>query len=195
MECLTSLNRFKQLCESVGVPLKPEKTVLPTTVITFMGLELDSISMEARLPSDKLDKLRVQLATFSHRRKVTLTELQSLVGVLNFCCKVIPSGRSFLRRLIDLTIKVIKPHPHITLNSESRKDITAWKVFIDHFNGKHLLREQRWTNNATLYLFTDASGNIGVGGVLSLIGFMVCGQSICKNIISTLKNCFQSLWR
>ena len=37
------------------------------------------------------------------RRKVTLVELQSLLGLLNFACKVIRPGRAFLRRLINLT--------------------------------------------------------------------------------------------
>ena len=71
-----------------------------------MGLILDSDLMEARLPQDKLDKLRSLLQAQTRRRKITLLELQSLIGLLNFCCSVVRPGRCFLRRLIDLTVGV-----------------------------------------------------------------------------------------
>ena len=161
--CQTSLVNFLNFCAHIGVPIKHEKTVTATSTISFMGLELDSILMEARLPVDKLIKARTLLSSFVKSRKVTLKELQSLLGLLNFCCQVIVPGRSFLRRLIDLTIKVSKPHHHITLNKESRRDLRAWQMFLDHFNGKQLLSEQRWLTSDTLHLHTDASGTLGFG--------------------------------
>ena len=42
------------LCAKIGVPLAPGKTVGPTTALQFLGVTLDSVSMEARLPEDKL---------------------------------------------------------------------------------------------------------------------------------------------
>jgi hypothetical protein len=56
--CLNSLKSFLDLCNDIGVPIKEEKTVYPTTTITFLGLEVDSLAMEVRLPRDTLDKLR-----------------------------------------------------------------------------------------------------------------------------------------
>ena len=64
--------------------------------------------MEARLPDDKLEKARSLLLAFQSKQKVTLKELQSLIGVLNFACSVVVPGRAFLRRLIDLTMGVHK---------------------------------------------------------------------------------------
>ena len=59
--------------------------------------------MEACLPQEKLDKCRELLSTFLRRRKVTLLEIQSLTGLLNFAYMVVVPGRAFLRRLIDLS--------------------------------------------------------------------------------------------
>jgi hypothetical protein len=36
--------------------------------------------------------------------KMTFREIQSLIGLLNFACCVVVSGRAFLRRLISLTV-------------------------------------------------------------------------------------------
>jgi len=149
------------MCQKLGVPIKQEKTQNATQVITFMGLELDSITMEARLPHDKLAKLRLQLTQASKSRKITLKNLQSLLGLLIFCCQVIEPGRCFLRRLIDLTKKVTKPNRRITLNKESRQDLHAWEVFVEHFNGKQILRSHRWRTSDTIHLHTDASGSLG----------------------------------
>ena len=110
--------------------------------MTFMGLELDSVQVEAHLPLDKLEKLCVKLKDV--KRTITLKELQSLLGYLNFCCQVVPPGRCFLRRLFDLTKKVSLPHHYITLTQEHRKDIRAWQLFAEHFNDKALLLERRW---------------------------------------------------
>ena len=46
------------MCKNIGVPIKAEKTEFAKTCLIFMGLELDSVAMEARLPLDKLQKLR-----------------------------------------------------------------------------------------------------------------------------------------
>ena len=42
-ECLNDLTSFLTFCKKVGIPIKAEKTVYPTTCNTFLGLELDSV--------------------------------------------------------------------------------------------------------------------------------------------------------
>ena len=165
--CNAHLDNFIFLCSTHGVPIKKEKTERATTCIIFMGLELDSETMEARLPSDKLSKLRSCLQSARLKRKIKLKDLQSLLGLLNFCCHVVIPGRTFLRRLYDLTKGVTNRHHRITLNNESRKDLQAWVIFADHFNGKHLLLDHKWISSPSLHLYTDAAGSIGYGAVFN----------------------------
>ena len=94
------------LCSYLGISMAPEKTVRLSTTIAFAGIELDSVLMEARLPQEKLVKCRELISDFLRCCKVTLQEIQSLTGLLNFACAVVVPGRAFLRRLIDLTIGV-----------------------------------------------------------------------------------------
>ena len=163
--CEADLGNFVSLCHYLGVPLAPEKTVGPDTVLQFAGITLDSVNGEARLPDEKLQKCRMLLYNFYKRRTVRLKELQSLIGLLNFTCQVIVPGRAFLRRLIDLTKGVRQPHHHIRLCKGSKQDLLLWIRFLDEFNGKSFFLEDSWETSHTLELYTDAAGSKGYGAV------------------------------
>ena len=145
--------------------MAPEKTVGPATTITFAGIELDSVIMEARLPHEKLVKCRDLISAFLKRRKVTLREIQSLTGLLNFACSVVIPGRAFLRRLIDLTIGISNPSFQVRLSREVKADLSVWQNFLNNFNGRSVFLSDQWFNSHQLKLYTDASGAIGYGAI------------------------------
>ena len=58
--------------------------------------------MTARLPADKRTELTQMLDERATKRWCTLKDLQSLVGKPNHACAVVPQGRTFVRRLLDL---------------------------------------------------------------------------------------------
>lgn len=89
-----NLKTFLHICKEIGIPMAPDKTIGPDTSITFLGIELDTVKQEARLPQDKLSKCLEIICEFLHRKKVTLKELQSLCGLLNFACQVVIPGRA-----------------------------------------------------------------------------------------------------
>ena len=114
------------LFKDIDIPIKEANTVLPCTLLTFLGIELDSVLMEKRLPKEKLEKIRALLSTYKKKKtSITLRELQSIVGLLNFACSVTTPGRPFLRRLIDLSTGLTKPRHHRKLNEEARADVNA----------------------------------------------------------------------
>ena len=163
--CQTQLNQFLQLCEFLGIPIAPEKTCGPSQILSFAGIELDSILMEARLPLDKVDKCHQAILCFLSRKKVTLKELQSVIGLLQFACSVVVPGRPFLRRLIDLTIGVQSEYHFIRLNREAKQDLAVWQEFLSNFNGKSFFLDEHWLSSEKLDLYTDAAGGVGFGAV------------------------------
>jgi len=74
--CDRDLHAFMDMCKQLGVPLAPGKTG-PCTPMQFLGITLDTVSMEARLPDDKLEKVRLLIRSFLGRHKVTFREAQS----------------------------------------------------------------------------------------------------------------------
>ena len=57
-ECYSNLTTMKQVCQLLGVPLAAEKVEGPCTYLEFLGITLDTIRMEARLPEEKLSRLK-----------------------------------------------------------------------------------------------------------------------------------------
>ena len=165
-QCRMLLQRFLHLCAELGVPIADEKTVGPASCLSFAGIELDSVSMEARLPEEKIKKCIDLLQLWKNKKKITLRELQSLVGSLNFACQVVIPGRTFLRRLINLTIGVTQPHHRIRLSRGARLDMSLWLLFLKNFNGRSFILEDQWLTSTSLSLYTDASGSWGYGAIL-----------------------------
>ena len=163
--CQQSLSRMLLTFKNLNIPIAANKTQGPHTVLEFMGIILDSDRMEARLPPDKVERIKTSLASFHSRKSCTLKELQSLIGTLNFACKVIPPGRPFLQRMIELTRNVFQPHHHIKLSSGFFKDLHTWQLFIASWNGASFFLSNSWTDSDSLELYTDASGTLGFGGI------------------------------
>ena len=158
--CNNLLSQFFQLCQELKVPLALNKTILPTTVITFLGLVLDSDEMVIRIPNSKIHDLKEKIQAMLSKEKTTLQRVQSLIGSLSFACKAIPVGRPFLRRLIDLTVGVVpEKHHHLRISKEVKEDLNVWFSFLSDYNGISVLHEKIWKSNDELQLFTDSSTN------------------------------------
>lgn len=159
-ECMRGLQAFLALAKFINLPLKASKTVLPTTVITVHGIEVDTKLMVARLPREKVTKALELIATLINTTYFPLRQLQSLLGLLNFCCKVIRPGRAFLRRLCDLLSGYQSCHKiktTISLTQSACQDLLAWRIFLQLFNGIGILTSKRWQSARKLHLYTDAS--------------------------------------
>ena len=129
------MQRLISLFHHLGVPLAPDKVCGPTTCITFLGIEIDSIAHTVRLPADKFTALLGLLAAWEGKQGCTKRELLSLIGHLSFAAKVVKPGRLFLRRLIDASTSVSQLHHHIRLSRDTKEDITWWLTFLPSWNG------------------------------------------------------------
>lgn len=157
----TILSTFAEL----GVPVATEKVEGPATTIKYLGLEVNTTTMQVRIPADKLSDLKQLISAFldKHNKKVSLREMQSLIGKLAFACRAVVPGRAFCRRLIDSTIGVRQPHHKIRISAAIREDLLVWDHFLDCFNGTTIILEDQWQDNSMLNLYTDAAGGLGFG--------------------------------
>ncbi|KAM8939578.1 uncharacterized protein RCH25_053265 [Pelodytes ibericus] len=160
--CVVLLRSLEQVAQSFGVPLAADKTEGPTTCLSFLGLEIDSVAGVCRLPKDKLVVLRAAVQMVRGAKKVTLRQLQSLIGRLNFACRIIPVGRVFIRSLSRATAGIAAGHHFIRVTRKIRADLAVWLVFLERFNGK-VVFQRAVVQADELELYTDASGSVGFG--------------------------------
>ena len=164
-ECQSFLDKMLSYCNTLGFPLATDKIEGPCTSLCFLGICLDTIAMEAKLPDDKLLRLSKELGEWTVRKACTRRELEHLIGLLHFACNVIPQGRPFVRRLINLLcIAGPKPYHHVRLNAQTRSDILWWHTFISSWNRVSLLHLSQ-TAIPSANVFSDASGSWGCGAV------------------------------
>ena len=109
-QCSRHLEEVKSTCTRLGIPLVIEKVVGPSKGLTFLGITLDTIQMEACLPPEKLNRIRETVALWLPKRKATKRAVLSLVGTLQHANKIICPGRTFLRRMYTTASKVRQLH-------------------------------------------------------------------------------------
>ena len=161
--CAATMAGVRAHAAKLGILLEPFKEVGPSTILTFLGVELDTVAMVARLPPDKLADLLQSIPRWLTRRKCIKCELQSIIGKLSFACKVVPAGRIFLRRLIDTASSVRRNHHHISLTTECKKDFQWWLDFLPSWNGVAMMLDTHYSFAEDMEICTDVSGTHGFG--------------------------------
>ena len=157
------LATVKDTFQHINVPIATEKIAGPSTIMTYLGIEINSEEQAVTLPQEKINTLTTTLPLWLKRKKCTRKELLSLIGQLAFASKIIRQGRIFLRILISTAYSAKRLHHFIYLNKEAQKDIKWWIDNCIHLNKKHFISEHFSITN-DIKLFTDAS-SIGFGAI------------------------------
>ena len=126
-----NLSTIKSLCHAIGVPIKEEKIEESTTHLTFLGI----VVHRSQYFSGTQDIFTNSDSFIPHLEKCIKRQLLSLIGKLFFACKVVPAGRIFLRRLIDLSCSVTRLHHHVRIIMEARLDLQWWLDFLPEWSG------------------------------------------------------------
>ena len=67
-ECMQNTLLMQSICEDAGLPMEPSKSVGLTTEIVFLGILIDSIRGELRLPPEKLTQLQDTISQWRGKR-------------------------------------------------------------------------------------------------------------------------------
>ena len=161
-QCDDNLNTMLGTCKEAGFSVSPRKVVWSTPVLEFLGIVIDSINMILCISQPRLQDVLLQLQKWSNRKTCTKRQLLSIIGKLTFVSKVVRSGRTFVRRMIDLAKRASALHHKIKLNVEFQKDVHWWLQYLPTWNGISLFYDEDWTTSADMCLYTDAC-NVGYG--------------------------------
>ena len=161
-ECRAAYSALLGLLAEIGITVntKPHKTHGPRQSVTFVGVLFDSVSFTASLDAAKLAKAVALLHAFEGRRRASVKEVQSLLGYLNWICRVVYGGRTFLHRML-LALRGATSALQVNLDSGFHDDVSWWLKWLPSFNGKRVIIDpQAWPRAS---FFTDADLNTGIG--------------------------------
>ena len=157
-DCTAKQNILLSVLRSMGFSISWKKVSPPSTKTVFLGIFVDSVKMELSLPGEKIDRLVVMIDGLCQSGKANKKQLERLGGLLAHFASVIRGGRTFCRRVYDLSAKCSRGG-YITLGDEIRLDLSWWRNLCSVFNGSAKIIGKDCSTSIT----TDASIE-GFGG-------------------------------
>ena len=167
-KCRQNLESMLATCRRLGVPVAPAKCMGPTSVLVFLGFELDTNALVVRLPAEKLRRTQLLVREWMGKKACRRRELESLLGHLQHAATVIHPGRTFVRRLIEL-VAAFKNRDHwVRLGESTWSDLSWWSTFMEGWNGVSLMPSVEVVPGP---LVSDASRSWGCGAHLGTSWF------------------------
>ena len=169
--CDGQVDVFLAICELINFPVSDEKTVWGDTLMTFLGMLLDSERQLVCVPLDKIKRAQDLIRFFLNKKnkKATVVQFQKICGFLNFLCRAIVPGRVFVRRLYAATSGLtkkgkLKPHHHVRISKENRMDLLIWHKFLQHplVFARPFMDFEKVTAEV-IDMYSDASRNFELG--------------------------------
>ena len=165
--CQDSLDKITEVCEKAGFTISSKKTVGPSRIITFLGIEIDTIKKQLKMSDEKMAEIKSDLNDWKGKTYCSKRDLLSILGKMNFCSQMILHGKKFMRRLIELSTKGKTINSKLSLTRQAKADIEWWIQSMAKYNGIEWFPKEINVEYAIL-VFSDAS-NIALAGI--------CGQN------------------
>nr|XP_033955088.1 uncharacterized protein LOC117458605 [Pseudochaenichthys georgianus] len=158
------LSTLIQTFSDLGIPLSEEKTSGSKTSIEFLGITLDSMSFQASLPSEKVQRITLLLSNYLQADRCTKRQLLALLGHLNYAIRIIPQAKPFLSNLLNRAASVPSIHDRLVLDDACKMDMHLWQDFLSSWNGISFFYDDFITKPEDIQLFTNTAPSIGIGG-------------------------------
>lgn len=90
----------KNMIGSLGLPITWKKVITLARVVKFLGIVIDLVDREVRIPSEKIEKF-LQLANETTNKKyISIKTIQSSAGHMNHLSKGVKPAGLFLNQIL-----------------------------------------------------------------------------------------------
>ena len=135
-ECACQRDIVTSTISHLGFEVSWKKVTTPNQVTTFLGITIDSVKLQLSLPIEKVHKLRDLLLSLIGKGHATKKELESVGGLVSHCSYIVRGGRTFSRRIFDLSGSYSRRSKSIPLSKDILADFEWWLAFCHVFNGR-----------------------------------------------------------
>ena len=137
---------LKGLLKDLNMWEAEEKACPPAHIMTFLGIEYNTINLTIALTKDRLTELKNLVSEWLRKEAAEIKQVQSLLGKLNFACATVRAGRVFLARIIAFLCQFyIEDKQVLPIPSHIKKDLEWWAKFIQEFDGISIMHDDRFS--------------------------------------------------
>ena len=152
-----ALATLQSVFRELGVAEAVEKVCEPTQVLTWLGIEFNTLKMTMSLPHEKLLQVAECVAQWENRSRTTLKEIQSLFGLLQFVTYVAPSAKLYTNRILDAMREIGTDH-YTSLSWGFKRDLKFFRDLLPQFKGIKIMEKSDFPAQHSLELDACLTG-------------------------------------
>ena len=89
---LPAFEELGKILSEIGILESVNKASPPSTKMTFLGIQLDSVSQTLNIDEERMLQIKITVHSWLNKTKASLHDLQSLVGMLSFAATCVQEG-------------------------------------------------------------------------------------------------------
>ena len=126
------------MLSEIGLERSPKKSVPPTQMLEFIGNLVNTDSMTLGVTLDRKKEVMYELNNWRFKDTCSRSQLESLIGKLQFMSNCTKPGRLFVSRLLGF-MKTLNRGRYYTIPDEMCKDLKWWYSFLPQFWGTSVM--------------------------------------------------------
>ena len=136
------------LLEALGFIVNQEKShLIPAQELEFLGLSVDSLSLQLKLPNEKIRQIRKEAAQLLTRESLSAQQLSQFLGKLNAVSQAMLVAPLFFRALQkDLQVALAQGaqdyEHHMRFSKDAREELVWWQHHLASWNGRTVIQRQ-----------------------------------------------------
>ena len=140
-----SFTKLGRLLVVLGLAESVEKARSPSTEMTYLGVQFNTVTMTMSVPPEKLAEIKEDIEQWYKKTTASKRPLQSLLGKLFWVSRVVQHSRTFMGRLLtQLRDMSGKPeNTKVKLSEDCRKDLLWWRCFLKEYNGVTMIENDQ----------------------------------------------------
>lgn len=156
-------NCLEMVLQKCGLEEAPDKASPPSEIMIFLGILFNTITMTVEVTPDRLLEIKRLIDQWLNKESVTLKQIQSLLGKLNFVAACVKPSRIFVSRLLNWLRSIYHSSDfYHSIPDYVKKDLEWWHRFLPLYNGISMMEFEQWS--APDAIFSSDSCLCGCGG-------------------------------
>ena len=127
-----------EVLDRIGLQQSPDKAIYPCPVAEFLGVTFNAPNGTIEVSPERLVELVTELQHWEGKEYYTRTDLESIIGKLQFVTACVRPGRVFICRLLN-SLRETPRGIKRKVDPEMAKDLSWWKEFMPKYNGVSIM--------------------------------------------------------